>query len=436
MKSEEDSMKRATLKRLLALAATGMMAFSMFVGVPLTVKAADETDRGAYLTKHFQMSDLVETPDASFTFNIAQISTNAEGVKFEEKGPAIGAKTINFSKADTNETVVKDQLKDITKSVNVLDGVKYDHAGVYAYTVKEDASKTTYVAPTKDENDSVLTNSQASYEIYVTVKNKSDKTGVYIADVQGKKLTNEDGSDAKNDKGEAKKVNVTNPDENDDGSDDGTGNGFRFINILNVKGGSEVTPGDPSDPKDPGDPKDPKNPDYANALRVEKNTSGDLADLTKAFAFKVTVIKAPTDLGNGEYDAQIIRKSGDVEDVKLSVAKATDINLAHGEKLLVSKDSMVVGTKVNVAEAGTKVYTPSGDYTANGVEKTVTGDAANGISGDIVVGSKANHAVVTNTYNETPITGLFMNNLPFILIIGLSLLAAVVYLINNRRKAK
>ena len=116
------------------------------------------------------------------------------------------------------------------------------------------------------------------------------------------------------------------------------------------------------------------------SLTISKTTAGKNADRTKDFAFTLT------------------------------------------EKIVFT--NIPAGTRYAVTETGTAYYTPSVEVVENGV-KTVDTKAVKGQSlssaeagATNLVGEGNNSADFTNTFDDVPITGVILENLPFTILIG------------------
>lgn len=56
---------------------------------------------------------------------------------------------------------------------------------------------------------------------------------------------------------------------------------------------------------------------------------------------------------------------------------------------------------------------------------------------EIYIGEKDNKVEFENKYNEVPITGIILNNLPFILMIGVAVLAfSTLAILKKRRRSE
>lgn len=178
--------------------------------------------------------------------------------------------------------------------------------------------------------------------------------------------------------------------------------------------------------------------DGKDALVIEKNTKGDLADKTKDFDFELKFIKAAT---TAEADKTVTGKIGN-DDVTFEYDKVTKFQL-HGGEQLVFKD-IPAGTRYVVTEVGADDgYTAGVDVIENGTattKKTAVNDADSVCSAENnqsnLIGEKENKVTFTNTYKDVPITGIIANNMPFVLMAAFALLASVGYALTKRRFTK
>ena len=169
------------------------------------------------------------------------------------------------------------------------------------------------------------------------------------------------------------------------------------------------------------------------SLIIEKQTIGELADKTKDFDFTIEFKKSPTS-EQTEFKGMI----GDKE-VICTVGQKVNFKL-HDKQQLVFKN-IPVGARYTVTEKEAQDgYTPSVIVIENGNksqiktanEKDSLSSADNGNTN--LVGEKTNKVEFTNTYEDKPITGIVMNNLPFILMIGVATLGFGALAIIKRRK--
>ena len=152
------------------------------------------------------------------------------------------------------------------------------------------------------------------------------------------------------------------------------------------------------------------------SLTISKTTAGKNADRTKDFAFTLTFTKSGT-ATDDTYEGMI---GNEKVEFKAGVAKTFELH--HGEKIVFT--NIPAGTRYAVTETGSAYYTPSVEVFENGV-KTVDTKAVKGQSlssaeagATNLVGEGNNSAVFTNTFDDVPITGIILENLPFTILIG------------------
>ena len=172
------------------------------------------------------------------------------------------------------------------------------------------------------------------------------------------------------------------------------------------------------------------------ALTIHKDTVGEQADKQKDFTFKIKFLKSGTEAeGITSYTGKI----GE-EDVVCAVGRDTEFQLHDGEELVF--DSLPVGTRYIVTEVEEKDnYTPSIQVILSGTavrqEKGTDGtdlsSSKNGID-TTLVGEQENKVTFTNTYVDTPITGLFLQRLPFWVMILVAVCASAGLAVVNGRK--
>ena len=158
-----------------------------------------------------------------------------------------------------------------------------------------------------------------------------------------------------------------------------------------------------------------------SSLTISKSTEGMHADKTKDFEFTIKFERAATESDEVE---SYTGKIGD-ETVDCSVDEETTFKLHDGESLVF--ECLPAGTRYVVSEvAAEDGYTPSIKVIENGVqtlEKTVSENA--GISSaeavSTLVGEKTNEVEFTNTYQDIALTGIALNNWPFIILIILAI---------------
>lgn len=150
----------------------------------------------------------------------------------------------------------------------------------------------------------------------------------------------------------------------------------------------------------------------ANKLSISKTVAGNLGDKSKYFDFTVTLTgkegeeySLPATITGGS------DKSGKKENVAIS--GTTTFKLKHGDTITI--ENLPAGVSYKVEEA-----TPS-DYTMNATGQEGTMDA------------EAKTAAFTNTKTGDIDTGVYLDNLPYILVFAGVLAIAAVFIVRRRR---
>lgn len=174
------------------------------------------------------------------------------------------------------------------------------------------------------------------------------------------------------------------------------------------------------------------------SLEITKVTTGELADKTKNFEFTITITPSKTAKGSSSYTGMI-----GTEKVTVEADRETTFQLHDGETL--QFESLPAGTRYVVTETGASDgYTPAVKVVENGtdtVNKTATSEteeiSSAGEQGTNLVGEGTNTVTFTNTYKDVAITGIFMNNLPFVIVIGIAVLAlGALAILKKQRSAR
>ena len=171
-------------------------------------------------------------------------------------------------------------------------------------------------------------------------------------------------------------------------------------------------------------------------LTIEKNTTGTYADKTKEFNFEITFTKSPMS------DQTTFAGKIGSKPVECTAGTAKPFTLADGEQLVFS--NLPVGTTYVVKELeASDGYTPSVTVVENKTttltNKTVAqeGDALDTLKQDgtkNLVGEAENKVTFTNTHKGVVPTGILMNNLPFILLVAVAIVAFVSLAVIKRRR--
>lgn len=357
------------------------------------------------VNKELDIAEGITTPTATFTFKFAPKSgQNSANVPYETVTPTNGTipkRTVTYGAGDT----LPQGKTAITKATDdIFAGVTYANAGEYVYTVSEEQTGWTALA----NNIDTLTFDTKTYEMHVFVKNKSQGTGTYISNVYFVDTTAGSTTAAT-----AKKAGNTE---------------------LGTEGGSKVYKYDlfkNKYTKKAGKTRDTPstiNPN-ADALTITKKVAGGLASKTKNFTFKLTFKAASTD-ETGTYTG-----TKGTEQIQFTKDVEKEFTLHDGESLVFS--DLPAGTKYTLKEEGTSGYTPSSAYKENGTLKNgATGTQSQAYTvADVLIGEKENNNIVTNTLPEVTPTGLLIDNLPFIIMIGLGLFGFIL-VAKRRREAE
>lgn len=328
----------------------------------------------------------------------------------------------NVSAIDTVPTVDNNGSVSITKNFEMADGIQTPNV-----TFKFTATSTTPDAPTATIKDIVYANADQGTPVNgkVTVSKKSNMTfgdfkhaGEYVYTVTETKENTEGVTYST--ETYILRVYVINSD-----------SGLKIKNMTAEKGTSNGTQGNKV-----------SEISFTNtyqkdaSLTIEKQTTGDLADKTKKFGFTLTIYPSATETNqNVTYTGKIGNSN-----VQFNANTATDFELANGESLVFEK--LPAGTTYEVVEKGVEDgYTPTISVIENGT-KTVAekqGTDADALSSkqnakDNLVGENENKVTFVNRYQDVPMTGVIMTNLPWIMVMGVAIvtLGALVFLKNRK----
>lgn len=406
-------MKKTFLKKLVTASIAAVTALSVFRGVPTfaddndvaTAKANGETSAKVSINKVLNIAEGITTPEATFTFTFTpKTGTSSNGAPYETIDSTNGQitdKNVSYSGTDvltTGQTSIKKETGDIFREVN------YTHAGEYVYTAAEKQNVGWKVIQKNGSPIDSMTYDNRNYEMHVIVKNKTTG-GTYISSVYFKQVTpSVNGKVKPSESGTTYKYDL-------------------FTNIYRKNAGKITDPNEPN----PNKPNVSKVDPNAKSLVIKKVVSGATADKSKDFTFKLTFTKAST-----ETSQSITGKIGETSKTFV-YGQETTITLRHDQSLVF--DTIPAGTRYKLVETGSQGYTASAAYKENGASKTQAGAVSTNFTQDsILVGEKPNDNTITNNLPDVTPTGLLIDNLPFILMIGLGL-AGFVVLSKKRRQA-
>lgn len=406
-------MKKTFLKKLVTASIAAVTALSVFRGVPTfaddndvaTAKATGETSAKVAINKVLNIAEGITTPEATFTFTFTpKTGTSSNGAPYETIDSSNGQitdKNVSYSGTDvlaTGQTSIKKETGDIFREVN------YTHAGEYVYTVAEKQNVGWKVIQKNGSPIDFMTYDNRNYEMHVIVKNKTTG-GTYISSVYFKQVSpSVNGKVKPSESGTTYKYDL-------------------FTNIYRKNAGKITDPNEPN----PNKPNVSKVDPNAKSLVIKKVVSGATADKSKDFTFKLTFTKAST-----ETSQSITGKIGETSKTFV-YGQETTITLRHDQSLVF--DTIPAGTRYKLVETGSQGYTASAAYKENGASKNQAGTVSINFTQDsILVGEKPNDNTITNSLPDVTPTGLLIDNLPFILMIGLGL-AGFVVLSKKRKQA-
>lgn len=419
-------MKKKSLQKMSRLFASAVLVGTMCLGNVANVNAADNNGPATWgpadtpsaaITVEYKMGNDVVTPanDVKFTFT----KTAAPAGMNVSDMPAISVGNVKFN---AGEDLIKDttatDIKVLRKqSDNFLASFKtaMDNSstnmttGTYEYTVKS----TSNVTKTKEKD--VFTASSAEYKLDIFVA--QDPNGkLYIKGLSIINTKNDAGTDTGNDA----KVDGK-PGSTEDGIVSNF-SGLKFVNEYVAKAGSTVEPTDPIKPN----PEDPS-----------------------TYAFKVTnkVVNKKDQAGNFEYTMTVTKPEG------ITTADDSYVYFVDGEMktgtygvavpftLPADKNMMIrscyAGSKVTVDQKGVVNWTATAKTMFNGIADSNTLTAAVGKNLKVegkTLGQKENKVDYTNTYKDVTVTGIIVNNFPFIIMIAIAVVAFAGIVAMNSKK--
>ena len=393
------------------------------------------------IAKVLSMAEGTTPPNETFKFSVSPKSLDGDPSDLAKgKMPPIPTQEIAYNSMDPVPTADNGMVTfPKEEGTDMFNGLAWPHAGVYVYTIRE-------IVP--NPQTSGITYSQAAYDIHVYVANGTN--GLYVAAVGAYLMVNDGGT----------AVPGTPKVPGEEGGDPlitGDYSGIAFTNKY-LKSGGGV------DPKEPND----------HVLDINKTVAGnelgdDYGDRSKYFSFVLTVQKPASLENEQEYKAYVVEP--DPSNVgKFKVVTTTDnyatlqtdptygpyikvttspsatmtINLKHNQHLVFVGD-MHYGSSYKAVEAAVENYTAKVVVTENGgtpitlsngapntARSTLANDSADPLR--IVGQSGKNIAAFTNTYKEVTPMGIAIDDMPYIILIGVALIALAAYVVVRTRR--
>lgn len=415
-------MKKKSLQKMSRLFAAAVLVGTMCLGNVANVNAANVPaewgptgNPSAAITVEYKMGNDVVTPENDVRFTFEKISAPT-GMNVSDM-PAISVANVKFN---AGEDLIKDttatDIKVLRKqSGNFLESFKTAMGtsttmttGEYVYTVKSTSTVT------KAKTNDVFTGSNAEYKLNIFVAQHTDGK-LYI---KGLSIINTK-NDAGTDTGNTTKVDGT-PGSTTGGTASNF-SGLKFVNEYVAKAGSV----DPTDPDVP-DPTKPK----SYAFKVTNNTESK-GTQTGSFDYTMTVTK-PSGIATTDntyvYYVNGTQKTG---------TYGTEVTFTLPDTKSMMIKSCYAGSKVTVEQKGVANWTATAETTFNGVKDTQKLSAAVGKNlkvADKTLGQKENKVDYKNIYKDIAVTGIIVNNFPFIIMIAIAVVAFAGIVAMNSKK--
>jgi hypothetical protein len=397
------------LKKLAGIALVMMLCVSL----ALPALADDDPKAGtlenpaqAAITKMLKMPVGTTTPTAKFTFEFLSVSVDGTPNNGSNM-PGLGPIDIDFNATKTGST--EGGVKSVPiESQNIVANKTWPHAGVYKYTITEKQSTYSQADGVKEW----MTYSQASYDIEVIVANDKETGALYVAYILATRKITDDGEPIT----DGEKVDST-----PGGGDDNEYSQMIFTNIYaKTNGGGE------------GEPE-------LTVLGISKTVDGLGGDQSKLFPFSVTVTKPAVGFENEapSYKALIVGPDAPAGFITFDSGTASTVNLKHGQSLMFV--DLPVGASFTVTEAAVPEYKAAYALKLDGADGGGHVNSETNTALTIAsqyIGEAENTAAYTNSRTGVTPTGIIVDNLPYIVMIALTLFALAGYIaIKTRRNA-
>lgn len=327
----------------------------------------------------------VTTPDVEFEFAFKPK---------KEDDPAIPNAKIKFGAQDDEDKDDTTSGKQIIKTIPIdLSNIEWKRTGEHIYTLTEVIPKDNKVEDMKYSEQDAKKQIFRSYQIRFYVEDKEGK-------LQASKITV--AAITHGGKGE-KKLDY----------DDTIG--VKFLNNYDKKDGN--TPDGGTDITDD----DKKGFAFKKIVDSKKEE-----DLGKTFDFDVNVEKpAESHSKDTEFKYVVVDKDGGVSGEQTAAyGKGFTVSLKDKERVVFT--DVILGSKVSVTEKDAKGLTPS--VKGSLLELKTEGKSITGIIGD---NNGGNYAEFTN--KNVPLTGVLIDNLPYIALVAVAGLG-IFFFVKNRRE--
>lgn len=429
-------MKKKTLQKISRVFASFVLVGAMTLGTVTTANAAnadgslvwtENQTAEAALTVEYKMGKNVPTPVTTFTYEFTKQSFNSETTStVQDKMPNITAKTVNFTAANDTDSSTDDTYKLVkAQTTNFLTDFattlknspdSTNGVGVYQYKVSQKTPTTITPNNTLD----TLVESKAEYTVKIYVAQKSDKTGLYIKGLVVTQSKDESGNVST---GSGKIDATPNP-------HPGTGNepwsGMVFKNEYLAKNdpGSTVTP-DPTKP--------------ATYAFMVKNNIKENKDTTESndFVYSMTLTAPGLTNVTGKTFTYYVYKNGSLGGKQTGTYGTAITNITLGKDDCILIKECFYGSKVEVTQTGRASWTSTATRTFNNTKDTsdLTVDMGKDLKATGTIGASDNSVVYNNSYKSVAVTGIIVNNFPFVMMIVMAMAAFVaIVAVKSRRR--
>jgi len=441
-------------KIIFAIALTLVMCLTF-----IPIASADDVPEAktAAITKLLKVPYNTELPNITFKFGITPKSVDGktEGddfdsmPKFDDVSISFDNSTKKIARTSIHETTPAEDVDYYYVQSGALFATdKWIHAGLYVYEIKEiDETHGTI-----ESDGSIYHWSKAAYTVRVYVGN--DVGGGFKIDMITTSMNTDDSGETIVDDAQTK----VDPTPGDNPETTGKYSKMIFTNTLVLVNGKNPE----TNPENPSEIQDRDN----WTLYIEKNVEGNYGDKSHLFDFSIGIkipSLVPAELTS--YTAYIVEPNTSNEEgapaynvvkpitIGSGAINPTAFQLSDNQALVFLKTC--VGTRFTVTEDSFGEYTQKANVKLNNTslgEATLSGGAKLSLPGSnftqsgsvfgedsarmLVVGIKENSVVFTNTLTTLPITGLNLNDLPFIGMIALVLGSIIVFVAIKARKSK
>ena len=368
---KEDEMRKN--RGFVALASAIALVAALFGGVSTALAATAAVPQ---VQKQLELNP-GSTVSATFTYSITPkaLSTGTGNEKTYTDGPAAAIADITLTDAsNTANNTGKGAITFGGKS----DASAFAHAGVYAWTIKENATQNTARLGAFQDDPQV-------YTLIATVVNGDT--------------------------------------------------GLEFSSFVIAKGDVTTTTNADKTNEIKFDNKYTENTSENDAdLTITKSVAGKQGDKSKQFEFTVT-FTAPSVLPEGKTAEDVLNAitantNNGATDIQFADAAngTRTVTFKAADAQSVTFSNVLVGTTYSVQEAAVDGYKQSWSATANGAESTT--------QANLLIGENANNGTMTNTHEDVTPTGLVINNLPFIMLGCVAVAGVVAYGAAKRKLEK